>query len=368
MIRRLGLSCAFLVACSGNAKQSTIDASLATDAQAFDARASDAGPAVARLMYVSTGGGNELRVVQLQADGMMLAMPGMTVNLGGSTGAMAYARSTRRLFVGVGQDIATLALDDAGAPSLSAMTVGTGTPVYLEVAKNETILVSAYFGLDQLKTHDISVAPPHPLLDTKSSAEEPHLAKVGPGGLVYVPHRSGDTVQWYSLSNLGALSFVGELAAEVGVGPRHLTFAPDQSHAYLINEMGDSISTHTVASDGSLTRVETISTIPLGADADSNNCADVHITPNGKYLYGSNRGHDSIAMFSIGADGRLTSLGTVPTETTPREFDMSPDGRFVVVAGQGNGFLQSYRVEDEGTLTSVDRLDLGNDPRWVIID
>ena len=94
----------------------------------------------------------------------------------------------------------------------------------------------------------------------------------------------------------------------------------------------------------------------------------MHVTPDGKYLYGSNRGHDSLAMFSIGATGLLTSLGTIPTETTPREFDVSPDGRFVVVAGQGNGFLQSYRVQNDGTLVSVDRQEAGNDPRWVIID
>ena len=61
-------------------------------------------------------------------------------------------------------------------------------------------------------------------------------------------------------------------------------------------------------------------------------------------------------------------MGTVPTEMTPREFDLSPDGRFVVVAGQGNGFLQSYRVQVDGTLASVDRLDIGDDPRWVIIE
>ena len=84
--------------------------------------------------------------------------------------------------------------------------------------------------------------------------------------------------------------------------------------------------------------------------------------------YGSNRGRDSLAMFSIGATGLLTALSIIPTEATPREFDVSPDGRFVVVAGQGNGFLQSYQLQVAGTLVSVGRIEVGDDPRWVIID
>ena len=94
----------------------------------------------------------------------------------------------------------------------------------------------------------------------------------------------------------------------------------------------------------------------------------MHVTPDGRFVYGSNRGHDSLAMFAIGADGSLSELGTVPTEARPRKFDVSPDGRFVVAAGQGSGQLQSYRVEDDGTLTMVDRLAVGDDLLWVAID
>ncbi|NIS33577.1 MAG: beta-propeller fold lactonase family protein, partial [Actinobacteria bacterium] len=82
---------------------------------------------------------------------------------------------------------------------------------------------------------------------------------------------------------------------------------------------------------------QTITTLPAGFDGDTNTCADVHVTPDARFVYGSNRGHDSIAMFAIGTDGMLTALGTVDTEARPREFDVSPDGRFVVVAGQDSG-------------------------------
>jgi len=368
MLKLLALTIVLSISCGGSGKLAINDASPSGDGQQSDASAADAGPAVARLMYVSTGAGNVLKVVELQPDGSMTAKPAMDIDLGARIGAMAYARSSRRLFIGVGQDIATVALDQLGAPSLLGRTLDSGNPVYLEVAHDESILVSAYFGLDELKTHDISASPPHNELQSLGVADEPHLAITGPGGLIYVPHRTGDTTHWLSLSSQGILAPGGQLAAESGVGPRHMVFSPSGDYAYIINERGDSVSTHAVAGDGSLTRLETVSTIPDAQDPDSNNCADIHISPDGKFLYGSNRGHDSIAMFSVGTSGLLTSMGTVPTEMTPREFDLSPDGRFVVVAGQGNGFLQSYRVQVDGTLASVDRLDIGDDPRWVIIE
>jgi len=371
MSRCIGLSLALVLSCDGETIVSSIDATPTIDASVADAdlaSSTDAAPARSRLMYISTGAGNTLKVVELQADGSMVAKSELDIDLGGRTGAMAFARTSRRLFVGVGQDIVTVSLDQAGAPSLVGRSLNTGNPVYLEVAENESVLVSAYFGLDALKSHDITANPPHAELQSLGSADEPHLAITGPGSRIYVPHRTGNTTQWFSLSSAGQLAFQGELLGEPGVGPRHMVFAPNADYAYVINEFADSVSSHTVAGDGALSRVETLPTIPDSFDGDNNTCADVHVTPDGKYLYGSNRGHDSLAMFSIGATGLLTSLGTIPTETTPREFDVSPDGRFVVVAGQGNGFLQSYRVQNDGTLVSVDRIEVGNDPRWVIVE
>lgn len=101
--------------------------------------------------------------------------------------------------------------------------------------------------------------------------------------------------------------------------------------------------------------------------SEDNICADLHVTPDGRFLYGSNRGHDSLAMFAIGADGSLEWLGAVPAPAFPREFDISPDGSWVVAAGQHTGQLESYRVHQDGSLDSVGRLRVGDDPRWVII-
>lgn len=340
------------------------------DAAADDAGtdAFDAGPMPrARSMYVAVQGDDRLAVVELGADGSMTAMSDLDVDLGAGPGTIAYGRSTRRLFVGAGNQVITLALDDDGVPSIEGRTSDTGNPVYLALTADETRLVSAYFGADELKLHDVSGAPPHAELDVVSTNDEPHAALIGPGDQIYVPHRTGGVTQWYAIED-DALELVGALDASDGVGPRHIIFSPDQMLAWLINEFDDSVTSLAVDASGALTANDTVSSLPDGVDGSSNTCADVHVTPDGAYVYGSNRGHDSIAMFSVGAAGALTLMGTAETEARPREFDVSPDGRFVVVAGQDSGFLQSYAVEDDGRLTSVERLEVGPGLRWVIID
>lgn len=335
--------------------------------------APDAGPPPARdrLAYVSVGAEPRLAVVTLGAEGSLTARPELDLALPGNPGAMAYARAARRLYVGFGRgSLATVALDDAGRPSLLGRTDDLPeAPVYVAAARADALVVTAYFGADALLVHDVTGAPPHAERMRLSTADEPHAALVDPAGArVYVPHRNGNVTRWFDLPPDGALSPAGELAGEPGVGPRHIAFTPDGAFAYVVHEYADSVGAHRVSTAGALERFQTISTLPGGASDDANTCADIHVTPDGRFVYASNRGHDSLAMYAIAADGSLSFLGTVPTEARPRELDVAPDGRFVVAAGQDSGFLQSYRVEPDGTLTSVARLRVGDDLRWVIID
>lgn len=355
------------------------DAARATDAEvgrdAAEDAALDAGvdagePARPRIAWVTVGGDSRLAVIELAVDGTLAEHEEMSLTLPGNPSAMAYGRASRRLYVAMGGDsIATLALDDEGRPSLLGQTDGTGSAVYLALAYDETVLVSGYFGDDELATHDVSGAPPHEETARIPTADEPHSTLVGPtGDLVYVPHRGGDTIRWFGLAADGALSLRDELEAERGVGPRHISLSPDGAFAYVVNEQGDSVSSHHVSADGALERFQTLSTLPEGVNGSDNSCADVHVTPDGRFLYASNRGDDSIARFTVLPDGSLAFEGTVPTEATPREFDPSPDGRFLLVAGQDSGHVASYAVEADGALTSVDRLELGPDLRWIAID
>ncbi len=381
---RLTYVAALLCACSpgqitgtdSGGTDAQLDLVIVADAVARDEgvdRAVDSGvdaqmPARARLMYVSVGNSNELQVVELAADGQMTAMTSLDLALPENPGAMAYARTNRRLYIGFPNAVATVELSEDGRPTLAGQTRNTGRPVYVGLAHSGTVLVSAYFGDNRLRTHNVMSAPPHTELDTESTRSEPHAAYIWDSDRVYVPHRTGERTEWWTVTRAGELTFNGGIDERGGEGPRHIALTPDGRYAYVANEFGDNVAAHMVSATGALTHLQTLSTLPVGTDGGSNTCADVHITPDGRFVYVSNRGHDSLAGFRIGTDGRLTDIGIFATESTPREFDISPDSRFAVAAGQGSGFLQSYQIETNGVLTSVDRHETGGRPSWVIID
>jgi 6-phosphogluconolactonase len=325
-----------------------------------------------RLIYVSVHGESRLAVVTLSEEGMLTEEPSLGMVLPGRPGAMAYVRGTRNLYIGMkgkGGHIATINLESSGQPGLLGTSPTPSLPVYVDVSPDGSTLVTAYFGGDRIISHRVGGLPPHEQLSILHTADEPHQTKIGPtGDLVYVPHRNGQRIEWYSLEPGGLLQRRGGIETETEVGPRHLDFSPGGKFAYVINEYDDSISAYRVGTGGSLTRFQTTSTLPPGFNGSNNTGADIHVLPSGRFLYASNRGHDSIAMFAIEENGRLRSLGQIVTESHPREFDVSPDGRFLVVAGRNSGFIQSFMVQSDGRLKPVDRIMVGKQPVWLIIE
>ena len=117
---------------------------------------------------------------------------------------------------------------------------------------------------------------------------------------------------------------------------------------------------------GTLKPLQTVSTLPQDFKG-TNACAEIKVHPGGKALYVSNRGHDSIARFTLDAEGRLTAAGQVPTEKTPRSFDLDPSGQFLFAAGEGSGKVAAYRIDrDSGGLTRLTTQQVGPRPWWVL--
>ncbi|MCC3375221.1 lactonase family protein [Cohnella sp. REN36] len=140
-----------------------------------------------------------------------------------------------------------------------------------------------------------------------------------------------------------------ETAIAPGSGPRHFVFHPTLSFGYGINELNSTITVYAYdAAGGRLDVVQTVSTLPDGYEGD-NACADIHLSPDGKFLYGSNRGHDSLAVYAVApADGRLTPVEHAPTlGGHPRNFAVSPDGRFVLVANRDGNNVVTFRRDAE---------------------
>lgn len=139
-----------------------------------------------------------------------------------------------------------------------------------------------------------------------------------------------------------------------GAGPRHLAFHPNGKYLYVINELDSSLTTFKYdAANGTLTAFETVSTLPRDFTGTSY-CADVHVSKSGRFLYGSNRGHNSIVVFAIDPrTARLSLVEHVSTEGNwPRNFTIDPAGRFLLVANQRSDNVVVFRIDAQtGRLT-----------------
>jgi 6-phosphogluconolactonase len=143
-------------------------------------------------------------------------------------------------------------------------------------------------------------------------------------------------------------------AAEPGDGPRHMVLSADEKFLYVVNELSNTISLFGFnSSTGQLTFINKTSTLPSGFNGISH-AAHITISPDGKTLYASNRGHNSIAVFGIGADGKLSAAGHTPTDgDAPRNFTITKDGKYLVVGNQNSDNIVFFKRADNGTLTKV---------------
>lgn len=140
-----------------------------------------------------------------------------------------------------------------------------------------------------------------------------------------------------------------------GAGPRHLVFHPNGERVYVINELNNSVSAYDWrAETGTLKELQTISTLPPEFTGISY-CADLKITPDGRFLYGTNRGHDSLASYRIGDDGRLTLLKIEPSlGKGPQNLLITPDGRLLLCANMPGSNIAVFRIDTQtGALQSV---------------
>jgi 6-phosphogluconolactonase len=140
-----------------------------------------------------------------------------------------------------------------------------------------------------------------------------------------------------------------------GAGPRHLAFAPNGKYVYVINELSNSITLFDYdPATGMLTERQTVPTLPPEFERSSY-CADLKITADGRFLYGTNRGHDSIAAYRIGQDGRLTLIAIEPSlGEGPQNLAIAPDGRLILCANMPGNNVAVFRIDtDTGRLTSV---------------
>lgn len=166
--------------------------------------------------------------------------------------------------------------------------------------------------------------------------------------LLWAVDKGADQVFAYELDTIGGLAQLAVLPLPKGTGPRHLDFCPaDPTLMAVINELSSSVLTFRFdPQTKQFARLDSLSTLPTGF-SEKNTCADLHFHPNGRFLYGSNRGHDSIVIYEVDpSNGRLTLIGhQAAGGATPRNFMLTPDGNWMLVAHQNSSTVAAFRID-----------------------
>jgi 6-phosphogluconolactonase len=212
---------------------------------------------------------------------------------------------------------------------------------------------------------DIAVMPIGPTggvgmpTDTKTTAAEAHqVVSDRSGAFVFVPCRTGNAIMQFKFDAAGGKLIANDpprVMAAAGVGPRHMAFHPTESFAYVLNELGGTLTSYRYdKASGLLSDPQSVSTVPAGMT--ENSAAHVIVHPTGRFLYASNRSHNSVVVFALDAATGRPSMPVWENAggmiRNPRDFAMDPSGTFLLVANQMTGTVIVFRINAaDGKLT-----------------
>ena len=249
--------------------------------------------------------------------------------------------------------------DDNRLISLGKVSSGGAHPCYVSVNQNGAVLAANYTGgsvalfrLDKSgKLSDtLNVQQHYGSGPNKERQATPHVHSAffePESNRIFVADLGVDKVYVYQINKSGSKLVSAPFPAismPPGSGPRHLAFHPKLKVVYVINELANAVSVVSLNKDGSFTILETVSTLPSGYDKP-NTSADIHISKDGRFLYATNRGSNSIAIFSVDPnDGRIVQIGQESTRgDIPRNFTFSPDDDYLLVANQNSQNIVAFR-------------------------
>ncbi|MCL3780351.1 lactonase family protein [Prolixibacteraceae bacterium JC049] len=249
---------------------------------------------------------------------------------------------------------------------INNVSSGGAHPCFVDIKDNHVVAANytgGNIGLIQFNGKQLSqptdVAQHKGSGPNKSRQEKPHAhsAFFAPkSDLVFAVDLGIDAVKVYR-TNKNKLQSYAEIKMAPGAGPRHLDFHPKADFIYVVNELSSSVSVVKHSNYSNFEIIQTTSTLPANFKAE-NTCADIHVSSDGRFLYASNRGDDSIALFEILKNGKLKAIGHESTRgKTPRNFSLSPDEKFLLVANQNTNNIVSFKRDRKtGQLTFVDEV------------
>jgi len=355
--------------------------------------------AAATFVYVSNAEDGDIGMYTLQSDGSLQPGPRFTAEK--LVMPMTVSPDKRFLIAAIRSkpfSAYTYSID-RGTGALRHVATGplAESFPYISLDRSGRYLLGASYGGHLVSVNPVGadgrVGEPIQVIPTARNAHS--IRTDNTNRFVFVPHLGTDQVFQFRFDQKS-----GRLAANTppvlqlkqGTGPRHLIVSSDNRFVYLLNELTGTVTT--LALDGKtglLSEASSASVLPPdsklvpgmargavgtpGANQAPRNtdndiwASDLHLTPNGKFLYAAERTSNSIGAFSVNdATGKLTYLGSTPTEKQPRGFQIDPAGRFMVVSGEKSETLSTYSIDpSSGALEPIGKYPTGKGSNWVEI-
>ena len=331
-------------------------------------------------MYVTLQDDDKISVLTMDPESGKLT-PKSDVTVSGGPSALAINPDRNVLYVGHrgSEAISSFRIDQDTGSLTQSGTVSVGAaPTFLATDRKGKFVLSAYYQGAHAAVHPVGDdgavgGAPIEWLETATGA---HAMQTDPSNkFAFVPHIAGNgpnaIFQFRFDENTGHITpnSPPRVEPEEPLGPRHFCFHPTQDILYFSNEQASSVTGYRLdTSAGTLSAFQTVPTKPASF-TERNTCSQIQITSSGKFLYAPNRGHNSIAGFSVDpASGRLTAIGQVPAEAVPGSFSLDPQDKFLFAAGTETGCLASYRINGAtGELTPMETYSVGNRPSDVLM-
>lgn len=330
------------------------------------------------MVYISNADSREIYVLELnQKDGTSKVVDRVAVT--GTVMPLAISPDRKYLCAGMRSEpyaVSSFAIDpNSGRLSFLKTVPLADNMAYLSIDHKGRYLFGASYSGNKISVNVINSGGeihPEPL-EVIPTGKHAHAIVTDPSNMfLFVPNLGEDVVLQYRFDGASGKITPNQPSAvqtKKGAGPRHIVFHPNGRFLFSTNELDGTVSTYSLHVSGTLALLNSASVIPADFQGNAPATADLHLTPDGRFLYASERTSSTIAAFQVNRDsGQLTLMGNYATETQPRGFNIDPEGRYLLAVGQKSHGMTTYEIDQKtGALRKLSHLDLGDNPNWVEI-
>jgi 6-phosphogluconolactonase len=330
------------------------------------------------MVYISNADSREIYTLELnEADGTSKLIEKVPVT--GSVMPLAISPDHKFLYASLRSEpysVSSFSIDqNSGRLTLLGTVPLADNMAYISTDRRGRYLFGASYGGNKISVNAISStgeADPKPIRVIPTGEKAHAIAIDSSNKFLFVPNLGEDVILQYRFDeNTGAVTpnEPPGVKTKKGAGPRHFGFHPNHRFVFGINELDATVSTYSFDVSGTLTLLGSVSILPVDFKGTAPASADLHLTPNGRFLFASERASSTIAAFGVDSNtGSLTLVGNYPTETQPRGFAVDPQGKYLLAVGQKSNGLSTYAIDQKsGALHKLSHMEVGKNPNWVEI-